>query len=323
MARTTSIKQSLLETACEPDLQAALQAWFNALTHEKHASPHTIRAYAGDIGRFIEFYQGHLGQPIALKDLSNASLSDFRSYLSKRAMAGNVNASRARAVSSLRSFFAWLDRNGYMHNASLGQLATPKRPHKVPRPLAVPQVFELLASLSNDTQNWTNLRDTALFALLYGSGLRISEALNLNMADIGQGADTLRVTGKGSKQREIPLLPQCHTYLNAYNAACPIIRDAHDPIFVGERGDRLNAGLAQKRMRYLRDVLGLGENITPHALRHSYATHLLGAGMNLREVQTLLGHESLTTTQRYTEVDHEQLLETFLKAHPRAHSQLD
>lgn len=319
MANTPRIKQSLLDASCAPDLQEAIFAWFTALATERHASPHTLRAYGGDLSRFLTFYNEHLGELIGLKHLSDASLSDFRSYLSRRAMAGSSNTSRARAVSSLRSFYTWLDKNGYLHNASLGQLGSPKRPHKIPRPLSIPQIFDLLNTLKSETKDWTDLRDTALFALLYGSGLRISEALNLNMADIQPNSDTLRVIGKGSKEREIPLLPQCHTYLNAYNNACPFIRDAQDPIFMGERGGRLNAGLAQKRMRYMRDILGLGDNITPHALRHSYATHLLGAGMNLREVQTLLGHESITTTQRYTEVDHEQLLETFLKAHPRAH----
>jgi len=304
-----------LEGLCQPDLLEAATAWLKSLSNERIASAHTLRAYQSDLRQFLTYLQEHMGGPVALKDISDASLTDFRGYLSKKAMKGNGTTTRARAVSSLRTFYKWLDRNGYLHNASLKLLSTPKRPHKVPRPMEIGQVFTLLDTLEGD---WMMIRDRALFGLLYGSGLRISEALQLNMGGVGSGQSMLRVTGKGNKQREVPLLPESIRLIQAYDATCPHIRDDGDPLFVGERGDRLNQGMAQKRMRNLRRQLGLSESATPHALRHSYATHLLGAGLNLREVQELLGHASLSTTQRYTEVNYEELLATFKKAHPRA-----
>lgn len=303
------------EGLCQPDLLDASNAWLRSLNSERRASAHTLRAYKGDLRQFLTYLQGHIGGPVALKDISDATLTDFRGYLSKKAMKGNSNTSRARAVSSLRTFYKWLDRNDYLHNPALKLLGTPKRPHKVPRPLEVGQVFEMLNTLKGD---WMMMRDRALFGLLYGSGLRISEGLQLNLGDIGPDQTMLRVTGKGNKQREIPLLPESIKLIREYQAVCPHVQDLSDPIFLGERGDRLNQGMAQKRMRHLRNQLGLSEAATPHALRHSYATHLLGAGLNLREVQELLGHASLSTTQRYTEVDYTQLLDTFKMAHPRA-----
>jgi integrase/recombinase XerC len=219
-------------------------------------------------------------------------------------------------LSSLRTFFKWLDFNGILHNAELKLMATPKVPHKVPRPMEAGRIFEMLDNLE-DTE-WTTLRDKALFGLLYGSGLRISEGLSLNVGDIVQCTDMLRITGKGNKQREVPVLPETLRMIDVYRNACPEPETDDRPLFVGVQGDRLNPGMVQKRMRHLRLRMGLGETATPHALRHSYATHLLGEGMNLREIQELLGHASLTTTQRYTEVDYTQLLETFKKSHPRA-----
>lgn len=306
-----------LEGLCAPDLLEAVQTWLSALNSERRASRHTLRAYNSDIRQFLGYMNGHLGEPVALKDISDAALRDFRGYLSKKAMKGNSNTTRARALSSLRTFFKFLDRNGILHNASLKLMTTPKVPHKVPRPLEVGRIFEMLESLEGG--DWTFTRDKALFGLLYGSGLRISEGLNLNIEDIDNASDIIRIVGKGNKEREVPLLPQSVVLINVYRKSCPEIETADRPLFVGVQGKRLNAGMVQRRMRKLRIDMGLGETVTPHALRHSYATHLLGEGLNLREVQELLGHASLTTTQRYTEVDYTQLLATFNKAHPRAH----
>ena len=305
-----------LEGLCQPDLLTAVQTWLNALANERRASKHTLRAYEGDIRQFLTYMNGHLGEPIALKDISDAALRDFRGYLSKKAMAGNSNTTRARAVSSLRTFFKWLDFNGILHNAALKLVSTPKIPHKVPRPIEVHRIFEMLDTL--DEGDWTFARDKALFGLLYGSGLRISEGLSLNVKDIVPDMDMIRITGKGNKQREVPFLAESHRLIAAYRAACPETETPDRPLFIGVQGKRLNQGMVQKRMRYLRIRMGLGETATPHALRHSYATHLLGEGMNLREIQELLGHASLTTTQRYTEVNYEELLKTFRQAHPRA-----
>lgn len=305
-----------LEGLCRPDLLHAVQTWLSALASERRASRHTLRAYDSDIRQFLGYMNVHLGEPVALKDISDAALRDFRGYLSKKALKGNSSTTRARALSSLRTFFKWLDFNGILHNAELKLMTTPKVPHKVPRPIEAPRIFEMLDTLEGG--DWTEARDKALFGLLYGSGLRISEGLSLNVRDIDDASDILRITGKGNKQREVPLLAQSVKLIAAYRAACPEVETDIRPLFIGVRGDRLNPGMVQKRMRHLRIRMGLGETATPHALRHSYATHLLGEGMNLREVQELLGHASLKTTQRYTEVDYSQLLETFKKAHPRA-----
>jgi integrase/recombinase XerC len=233
-------------------------------------------------------------------------------------MQGNSATTRARALASLRTFYKWLDRNGILHNPNVKLMATPKVPHKVPRPLEVHQVFDLLDTITSNDDDWIALRDKALLGLLYGMGLRISEGISLTVGDVENTPDMLRITGKGNKMREVPTLPYVFKLINAYKTACPYPVTPSRPLFLGEKGGKLNAGMVQKHMRALRIQLGLGDGATPHAMRHSYATHLLGEGLNLREVQTLLGHESLSTTQRYTEVDYKQLLETFKKAHPRA-----
>ncbi|MCB1537905.1 MAG: tyrosine recombinase XerC [Rhodospirillales bacterium] len=307
-----------LEGFAAPDLQDAVAAWLSALETERHLSRHTLRAYQGDIHRFLTYLAAHLGEPVALRHIADAPLRDFRGYLSRRAMDGAGNTSRARALSSLRTFFKWLDKGGILHNPALRLMSAPKTPHKIPRPMEVARIFEMLDAL--DDGEWTDLRDRALFGLLYGSGLRIGEGLSLSLHDIDTCGDTLRITGKGRKQREVPLIVPSRRLIERYRAACPMPETPERPLFVGTRGRCLNPGMAQKHMRVLRAGLGLGEAVTPHALRHSYATHLLGEGMNLREIQELLGHASLSTTQRYTEVDYKQLLETFKKAHPRAES---
>lgn len=299
----------------QPDLQEAIQGWFRYLESEKRFSAHTLRAYTGDLRQFITYLSGHLGETVALKDLSDAALRDFRGYLSRKAMQGNGSATRARALSSLRAFYKWLDRNGILHNPQISLMATPKQAHKVPRPLEAPRIFDMLETIEGD---WTNLRDKALLAMLYGMGLRIGEGLGLKISDIDHWPEILRIKGKGNKEREVPTLEAIKPLLDNYRKACPYPETPERPLFLGEKGKKLNAGLVQKRMRALRLSLGLGESATPHAMRHSYATHLLGEGLNLREIQTLLGHASLSTTQRYTEVDYKQLLETFKKAHPRA-----
>lgn len=307
---------NLLEGMCQPDLLQAVSTWLATLSGERRVSRHTLRAYDSDIRQFLGYMNNHLGAPVGLKDISDAALRDFRGYLSKKALKGNSSTTRARALSSLRTFFKWMDFNGILHNAALKLMTTPKVPHKVPRPLEAPRIFEMLDTMEGG--DWTDLRDMALFGLLYGSGLRISEGLSLNIKNIDEATDMIRITGKGNKQREVPLLTQSVNLIRAYREACPEVETDDRPLFIGVRGDRLNPGMVQKRMRALRVRMGLGETATPHALRHSYATHLLGEGMNLREIQELLGHSSLTTTQRYTEVDYTQLLETFKKAHPRA-----
>lgn len=321
MAGHTGLNAKTLNGLCQPDLLETVGAWLSALASERHVSPNTLRAYESDIRQFLGFMAAHTGEAVALRHISDAALRDFRSYLSKKAMAGNMAATRARALSSLRTFFKWMDRNGVLHNASLGLMTTPKTPHKVPRPLEAPRIFEMLDTIKADATDWTAARDIALFGLLYGAGLRISEGLSLTVRDVASAPDVMRITGKGQKEREVPTIPEVFRLIAAYRDACPYAETPERPLFLGLQGKKLNAGMVQKHMRQLRVQLGLGDKATPHALRHSYATHLLGEGLNLREVQELLGHASLSTTQRYTEVDYMQLMETFRKAHPRAHNE--
>jgi integrase/recombinase XerC len=265
----------------------------------------------------VTFLAGHLGGPPALSDLASLRPADFRAWLARRGAGGLGRGSTARALSVVRGFFAYLDRRGLAHNAHVRTIRTPRQAHALPRPLspgdaqAVAHEVDTLAG-----KRWTGLRDAALLTLLYGCGLRIGEALALDCADLG--GDVLRIQGKGGKERLVPVLPKVREAVAAYLAARPFPAASASPLFVGMRGARLNAGVAQRQMRRARALLGLPETATPHALRHSFATHLLGAGGDLRTIQELLGHASLSTTQRYTEVAIEQMLATYRAAHPRA-----
>ena len=225
----------------------------------------------------------------------------------------------------MRSFFAYLDKNGLAHNASIASVKTPKLPRSVPKALSEDDMADLLeAESERDRDLWLDLRDSAVLILLYGAGLRIGEALALTKAQVDEllasGNDTLAVTGKGNKTRLVLLLPQALQALKAYREACPWLAEAGptDRVFVGARGGALDPAIVQKRVREIRRSLGLADSVTPHALRHSFATHLLGAGGDLRTIQELLGHASLSTTQRYTDVDAARLTDVYRKAHPRA-----
>lgn len=298
----------------------ALLKWENFLAHEKFLSAHTVRAYTSDLSFFVRFLAGHLGQPPGLNDLSNVALADFRSWLSQRLTEGAGAATRGRALSSLRNFMKWLDKSGIMHNPVIARVRSPKLPRKLPRPLHAPDALRLLdeTATAQTTQSWMQARDCALLTLLYGCGLRIDEALSLNRENLPHNGE-LRVMGKGRKERMVPVLPVVEQTLAEYLAVCPF-RDTGGkaPVFYGARGKRLHQGVAQRRMRELRHLLQLPETATPHALRHSFASHLLTGGGDLRTIQELLGHESVRTTQRYTEINPKELLEIYRKAHPRA-----
>ncbi|MFN3701137.1 MAG: tyrosine recombinase XerC [Alphaproteobacteria bacterium] len=313
-----SIKAEILSLTA-PDLHERLLQWQDYLRIEKNMSPHTLRAYCGDVGYFVQFLHSHYAKSPGLNDLSDTGIRDFRAWMSRRAMDGTSNASRARALSGVKNFLTWLDKQGIMHNAAIRIVRSPKLPHKLPRPLHENQAFRILeAAMDNPAQkqDWMGLRDRALFTLLYGCGLRINEGLALNIADLPRDG-FMRIMGKGRKERLVPVLPVVETMLKAYLEACPFPNDPPQrPIFLGIQGKRLNQGVAQKSMRDLRRALGLAENVTPHALRHSFATHLLQNGANLREIQELLGHASLSTTQRYTEVNAEELIKIHKAAHP-------
>ena len=300
------------------DVAAVLARWRAWLIVERRFSEHTVTAYEGDVAAFLGILAGHRGRPARLADLGDAKFGDFRAWLARRTMAGAAATSRARALSSLKNFFRWLDRAGILHNAAIGALATPKRPHAVPKPLPVTDAAALLDAAQDAVDEpWIGLRDRALFTLLYGCGLRISEALSLNRGTVPLG-ESLTVLGKGRKERVVPVLPVVAETIAAYAGAVPFPGGKESPLFVGAKGKRLDPAIAQKAMRGLRRQLQLPETATPHALRHSFATHLLGNGGDLRAIQELLGHASLSTTQRYTEIETEQLLSVYRGAHPRA-----
>ncbi len=306
--------------AAADDLAATLPRWRDWLVIERKFSNHTVIAYTGDVAAFLGFFAGHRGHPIRLRDLADAGLGDFRAWLARRTAAGATATSRARAVSALRNFYGWLDRAGVLHNPKIGTLRTPKLPRTAPKPLGVMDAAALLdAAETSVDEPWIGLRDRALFTLLYGSGLRISEALGLDR-DVLPLGDTLTVLGKGRKERIVPVLPAVIAAIATYEQACPFKGGRDMPLFLGARGKRLDPAMAQKAMRSLRMQMQLPDTATPHALRHSFATHLLENGGDLRAIQELLGHASLSTTQRYTEVETEQMLAVYRNAHPRARS---
>lgn len=315
MAGPARIKLERLN--CAADLKAALLSWEEWLRLEKRLSHHTLRGYCNDVADFITFFCTHLGREAGMNDLADAALVDFRAWLSQRAGAGASAQTRSRALSSLRNLLRWMDKTGRMHNPAINHLGNPKIRKKLPRPLPVADAFAVLDE-SAARADWTGLRDRALFTLLYGCGLRIDEALSLNRGDLPAADEMLRVRGKGDKERMLPMLAQVRAALDDYIGCCPFAGDNDAPLFIGVRGGRLAQGVAQRNMRKLRATLGLPDTVTPHALRHSFASHLLAGGGDLRTIQELLGHASLSTTQRYTDIDQEELLRVYMDAHPRA-----
>lgn len=297
------------------DLENTFNQWLDWIANGRRLSKHTVRAYQTDLNDFFHFLANHLGKAIALHDLSDLKLSHFHSWLAQKAGRDVSKRSRARAVSSVRHFYTWLDKQGILHNPSIQLLRTPKLDRTLPRPLT-PDAATGVMEMAIDGGDWTALRDYALFTLLYGGGLRIDEALSLNYRDL-PSHDEMTVTGKGKKQRVIPVLPIVKDALEAYIKACPYGGEKDDPLFYGARGKRLNPGVAQRQMRQIRRLLNLPDTVTPHALRHSFATHILNNGANIREIQELLGHESLSTTQRYTELQTEDLRRVIELNHPR------
>lgn len=299
-------------------LAAAVSDWQRWLKSERRVSEHTFDAYARDLAAFLAFMTDHLGGAPDLADFAAFKPADFRSYLAQRANAGISRSSIARGVSTLRNFFRFLERTDLVHNPAIKTVRTPRLPKTVPKALDEEDALAAIRDAgAAQTEPWLAARDTALLLMLYGCGLRIGEALGLTCADSPRG-DTLRVTGKGRKQRIVPVLPVVREAVAAYRKICPFAAIPESPLFVGARGKALNPGVVQRQMRLLRARLGLPETATPHALRHSFATHLLAQGGDLRTIQELLGHASLSTTQRYTVVDAARLSSVYNAAHPRA-----
>ncbi len=324
MARSSGGVVPSVHFAAAPALVEAARRWQAWLAHERRVSANTIDAYSRDLASFLIFLADHLGAEPDISDLERLRVADFRAWLARRLMDGISQRSNARALSAIRGFYGRLDREDLCHNPAVARLRAPGPKPSQPRPLSVDQARASVAAVGDLAKtSWMAKRDTALVMLLYGAGLRIGEALGLNLGDLPAGAPgvdvTLTITGKGGKQRMVPLLAVVRAAIDDYLAACPY--DLGGPLFVGARGGRLNPGVVQRQLRKLRGALGLPDSATPHALRHSFATHLLAGGAGMRDIQELLGHASLSTTQRYTEVDAESLLKSYGDAHPRAHSQ--
>ena len=315
---TDAFDLSLHPTSGDNAVAGAYRGFLSWLAKEKRYSPKTVEAYGRDVAGFLSFQSTHLGAPPSPRDLEGLVQMDFRAWLADLAKTDNQNVSRARKLSSVRTFFKFLRKRGIAANDRILLIKSPKVPRGVPKPLSVPDA-EALVEAAGDfaTEEWQRRRNIALLTLLYGCGLRIAEALALNEGDAPNG-DRLRVLGKGNKERIVPVLPVVRAAITDYLELSPYAGDLTGPLFRGARGGRLNPDAARKPIRQLRVALGLPETATPHALRHSFATHLLAGGGDLRAIQELLGHASLSSTQRYTEVDSQRLMREYAKAHPRA-----
>lgn len=299
-----------------------MEAWLRHLTHERRASPRTVEAYAGAVGPYLSFLDAHRGEPLTLADYATLTAGDIRAYLAHRRTGDHPLSARSlsQALSAVRGFHGFLDRRLNIACPALALVKGPKVRPGAPRPVNEDQARGLLqeAGTDDDLAPWERLRDTAVLTLLWGCGLRISEALSLTRRDAPL-SDTLRITGKGGKTRLVPALPVVRQAVDAYLAALPFKGlDPDEPLFRARRGGPLSPRHVQATVQLLRGRLGLSDRATPHALRHSFATHLLGAGADLRSIQELLGHASLSTTQRYTEVDAQSLLSAYAAAHPHA-----
>lgn len=304
------------------DLADLAKDWLAWLTHERRLAGRTHDAYAADLDGFLGFLVRHLGGPVSTAALATLRPADFRAWLAWRHAEGFARSSTARAMAAVRNFFRFLDRRHAVHNPSLKAIRTTSYRRALPRPLSPEQAKELARTAEEvAAEPWLAKRDLALLLLLYGAGLRIGEALGLTRAALGNrpaALQELRVLGKGSRERLVPVLPVVAAALADYVESCPHALPGDGPLFVGARGGPLHPSVVQGQVRKLRGLLGLPETATPHALRHSFATHLLAAGADLRAIQELLGHRSLSTTQVYTAVEAGRLAALYARAHPRA-----
>ena len=297
---------------------AALDAWLEHLSAVRNASPQTCIAYRRDVGGFLRFQAGHVGGPMGVRALGEVSVRDVRAWMADARERGLDPRSVARALSAVRGFYRWLDERHGVASAAVATMRGPRLKPRLPRPVAIEAARKVLDLADcQHREGWIGLRDVAVLTLLWGCGLRISEALSLTGAQVPLG-EVLTVRGKGGKERQIPVVDAARDAVDAYVAAAPHDLSADGPLFRGMRGGALNPRAIQKLMQGLRMQLGLPDTTTPHALRHSFATHLLEAGGDLRAIQELLGHASLSTTQVYTAVNQERLLDIYDRAHPRA-----
>jgi integrase/recombinase XerC len=305
------------------DVAPELRRWLSHLGAERRMSGKTVEAYERDVRQFLGFLTEHGGEPMTLAALAAIEPRDVRAFMAARRSGGIGSRSLMRSLAGARSFARFLERDGKGKVGALAAVRSPKLPKTLPKPIGIGAARRLTDTdlrAGEEREPWVFARDAAVLALLYGSGLRISEALGLKREAVpepGKG-DVIIVTGKGNKTRMVPVLPMVAQLIAAYVALCPYDLPDGKPIFVGTKGGPLSPRIIQLTMARLRGAMGLPETATPHALRHSFATHLLARGGDLRAIQELLGHASLSTTQIYTAVDSEQLLAVYRSAHPRA-----
>ncbi len=297
-----------------PEVQNHINGWLTWLKSERMYSPHTLDGYARDLSSFFKFWYDYLNKNPDFNDLREIDVRTFRAFLSFQNSRHLSKTTLARELSTLKSFFKYLNHNHIIENTSISVLGSPKKDKILPKSLDVEQTLELLDKVKDfSKKDWQGLRDVAILTIIYGCGLRISEALALNVGDITHN-DFLKIHGKGNKERYVPVLSIIKTKIDAYLMACPYNQSKGEPLFLGARGDRISPRIVQRTLEKARNILNLPDNITPHALRHSFATHLLAKGTNLRYIQELLGHASLSTTQRYTNVEISHLKKEYEKA---------
>jgi integrase/recombinase XerC len=308
----------MVDTAFATDefVRAQIGAWQRDLLSVRRLADKTLEAYGRDVAQFMQFLAGHAGGPVSLQTLKELRGADIRAFMAQRRSESLGSRSLARVLSALKSFFGFLEREGILASEALNVIRTPKLGKSLPKALTVAEARSAIDTTGEmEERPWIAARDMAVLALCYGAGLRISEALALSRADLESAV--LRVTGKGGKVRMVPLIAAVRAAIERYLELCPFSLDPEEPLFRGAKGGVLSPRLIQLRVAQLRGALGLPPSATPHALRHSFATHLLGAGGDLRAIQELLGHASLSTTQIYTAVDTGRLLDSYRKAHPR------
>ncbi|PST17578.1 tyrosine recombinase XerC [Mesorhizobium plurifarium] len=302
-----------------PEVMAERRRWLASLAEERRLSEKTVDAYERDTRQFLTFLTRHLAGPPRLSDIRTLRPADLRGFLAQRRKGGAGARTLGRGLAGLRSFLRYLERNGLANAAGAGAVRSPKQPKSLPKALTDREALKVVtADAQLAEEPWIAARNAAVLTLLYGCGLRIAEALDLTPADFSGPVTSLRVTGKGGKTRIVPMIAAAAEAVETYRKLCPYHIEPGEPIFRGARGAKLQPAIIQREMQKLRAALGLPDSATPHALRHSFATHLLAGGGDLRTIQELLGHASLSTTQVYTGVDSARLLEIYDRAHPRA-----
>lgn len=300
------------------ELKEIFSQWLLYLKAGRAMSTHTLEAYQSDFLQFVNFNQSHFSQTINLDLLLKLTRSELRAWLSDRHRQAYHMRSTARALSAVKSFFRFLQTQKILNDHSIFEIHPPKRTRTLPRPLSVDQALDLVNNIDQISDNaWIGLRDKALFMLIYSAGLRISEALSLNIQD-SKSEDYLTIKGKGNKFRKVPFLANIKEQIQLYLEKMPFAAEPTMPLFMGMKGKRLQRAIAEKQMRHYRSLAQLPDSATPHALRHSCASHLMSATGDLRAIQELLGHASLSTTQIYTEIDKDYLMKAYQAAHPRS-----